>query len=794
MRTVLSFLAGASLLPGALSQANSSYEDYNKEANPDLFPQCLALLNHTFPDCSSGPLANTPVCNRDLDAHTRAKGLISLMTLEELVNQTGNTNLGVPRLGLPNYQVWGEALHGVGRATFKDSGDFSWATSFPMPINTMAAMNKTLIHQIADIISTQLRAFSNAGLGGVDVYSPNINTFRHPVWGRGQETPGEDIYLASVYAYEYITALQGGVDPETIKIIGTAKHYAGYDIESWNNHSRLGNDMIITQQELSEYYTPPFIVASRDAKVRSVMCSYNAVNGVPSCSNKFFLQTLLRDTFDFHENAYVSGDCGAVYNVWNPHGYADDEAGASAASILAGTDIDCGTSYQWHGEDAFAESLISRSDIERGVIRLYTNLVEAGYFDGDEAEFRDITWDNVLETDGWNIAYEAAVESVVLLKNDGTLPLSDDISSVAVIGPWANVTDELQGNYFGPAPYLISPLQGFRDSDLEVHYAKGTDLTSDSTSGFEAALSAARQADAIVFAGGIDNTIEAEAQDRQNITWPGNQLDLIQQLSKLGKPLIVLQMGGGQVDSSSLKNNDNVNALIWGGYPGQSGGHALVDVITGRRAPAGRLVTTQYPAEYAEVFPAIDMNLRPNGSNPGQTYMWYTGEPVYEFGHGLFYTTFEENGEKESAGKFDIQEALTAPHPDVEYVEQQVLLNFTATVKNTGERESDYTGLVYVNTTAGPKPLPNKWVVGFDRLGGLQPGDEQTFTVPITIESVARTDEKGNRVVYPGKYELALNNERSVVLGFELTGQEAVILSWPEDTTSDEGYTERSEL
>ncbi|KAL4946476.1 Exo-1,4-beta-xylosidase xlnD [Aspergillus oleicola] len=791
MKTSLSLLAGVSLLRGALSQANTSYEDYNKEANPDLFPQCTMLLNHTFPDCTSGPLADTPVCNRDLDAQTRARGLISLMTLEELVNQTGNTNLGVPRLGLPNYQVWGEALHGVGRATFKDSGEFSWATSFPMPINTMAALNRTLIHQIADIISTQLRAFSNAGLGGVDVYSPNINTFRHPVWGRGQETPGEDIHLTSVYGYEYITALQGGVDPDTIKIIGTAKHYAGYDIENWNNHSRLGNDMQITQQELSEYYTPPFIVASRDAKVRSVMCSYNAVNGVPSCSNKFFLQTLLRDTFEFDEDGYVSGDCGAVYNVWNPHGYADDEAGASAASILAGTDIDCGTSYQWYGEDAFSESLVSRSDVERGVIRLYTNLVQAGYFDGLDAAFRDITWDHVLETDAWNIAYHAAVESIVLLKNDDTLPLSDDISSVAIIGPWANVTDELQGNYFGPAPYLISPLQAFRDSDLEVHYAKGTDLNSQSTSGFEAALTAARQADAIVFAGGIDNTLEAEAQDRQNITWPGNQLDLIQQLSELDKPLIVLQMGGGQVDSSSLKTNDNVNALIWGGYPGQSGGHALVDIITGKRAPAGRLVTTQYPAEYAEVFPAIDMNLRPNGSNPGQTYMWYTGEPVYEFGHGLFYTTFDEWSDKDSTEKFEIQELLATPHPGVEYVEQRVLLNFTASIKNTGERESDYTALVYVNTTAGPEPYPNKWVVGFDRLGELQPGDEQTLTVPVIVESVARTDEKGNRVVYPGKYELALNNERSVVLAFELTGQEAVILSWPEDTTSDEEFERR---
>ncbi|KAL4923183.1 beta-xylosidase XylA [Aspergillus undulatus] len=789
MKTLASFLTGVALIEGALSQANTSYEDYNVEANPDLFPQCLALLNHSFPDCASGPLSRTSICDRSLDPHTRAASLVSLFTFEELVNQTGNTNLGVPRLGLPNYQVWGEALHGVARATFPDDGDFRWATSFPMPINTMAALNRSLIHQIGEIVSTQLRAFSNAGLGGLDVYSPNINTFRHPVWGRGQETPGEDVFLASVYGYEYITALQGGINfdsdsDSSIKIIANAKHYAGYDIENWNNHSRLGNDMSITQQELSEYYTPPFLVAARDAKVRSFMCSYNSVNGVPSCSNRFFLQTLLRETFDFHEHGYVSGDCGAVYNVWNPHGYASDEAGASAASILAGTDIDCGTSYQWYFEDAFEESRVSRSDIERGVIRLYSNLVSAGYFDGPDAAYRDITWEDVLETDGWNLAYEAAVESIVLLKNDGALPLSNNISSVAVIGPWANVTDELQGNYFGPAPYLISPLDAFRSSELNVHYARGTDLNTHSTSGFDAALRAAQQSDAIIFAGGIDNTLEAEALDRQNITWPGNQLDLVHRLSELGKPLIVLQMGAGQVDSSSLKDNPNVNGLIWGGYPGQSGGDALRDIITGKRAPAGRLVTTQYPADYAEVFPAIDMNLRPRGDNPGQTYMWYTGEPVYEFGHGLFYTTFEESGRNQTAKSFNIQEILSTPHPGLAYVEHQTLHNFTATITNTGERESDYTALLYVNTTAGPEPLPNKWVVGFDRLGSLQPGDERTLTIPVSIGSVARTDELGNRVLYPGRYELALNNERSVVVRFELRGEEAVILSWPEDTTS----------
>ncbi|KAL2839371.1 xylan 1,4-beta-xylosidase Talaromyces emersonii [Aspergillus pseudoustus] len=785
MRSLASLAALAALFPTALGQNNQSFVDYNHESNPDLFPQCLMHLNMSFPDCTSGPLSKNLVCDRSATPHERATALISLFTFEELVNNTGNTGLGVPRLNLPNYQVWGEALHGVGRANFQDEGDFSWATSFPMPITTMAALNRTLIQQIAQIVSTQLRAFSNSGHGGLDVYSPNINTFRHPVWGRGQETPGEDAYLTSVYGYEYITGLQGDPSTDSLKIIATAKHYAGYDIESWHNHSRLGNDMIITPQELAEYYMPPFITAVRDAQVRSVMCSYNAVNGVPSCANQYFLQTLLRETFDFHEDGYVSGDCGAVYNVWNPHGFASNESAASAASIRAGTDIDCGTSYQFYLEDSFGENLLSRSEIERGVIRLYANLIQAGYFDGPDARYRDITWADVLETDSWNIAYEAAVAGTVLLKNENaTLPLSRDIQSVAIIGPWANVTKQLQGNYFGPAPYLSSPLSALQEeSDLTVHYAFGTNISTSSTADFAAALDAANNADAIIFAGGIDGTIEAEAMDRESIAWPGNQLELIARLSELGKPLVVLQMGGGQVDSSSLKGNADVGALLWAGYPGQSGGRAIVDILRGKRAPAGRLVTTQYPASYAEEFSAIDMGLRPNASsgNPGQTYMWYTGEPVYDFGHGLFYTSFSESADGVDAGSFDIQELVTGSHGGFDRVEQGTLLNFSATVRNTGERESDYTGLVFVNTTAGPEPRPNKWVVGFDRLGSLEPGHQKVFSVPVTIDSVARTDERGNRVLYPGKYELALNNERSVVLSFTLEGEEAVLLQWPED-------------
>ncbi|EAW07155.1 beta-xylosidase XylA [Aspergillus clavatus NRRL 1] len=721
----------AAILPSVLAQANTSYADYNTEANPDLTPQSVATIDLSFPDCDNGPLSKTIVCDTLTSPYDRAAALISLFTLEELVNATGNTSPGVPRLGLPPYQVWNEALHGLDRAYFTDEGQFSWSTSFPMPILTMSALNRTLINQVASIISTQGRAFSNAGRYGLDVYSPNINSFRHPVWGRGQETPGEDAYcLSSAYAYEYITGIQGGVDPKSLKLVATAKHYAGYDIENWDGHSRLGNDMNITQQDLSEYYTPQFLVAARDAKVRSVMCSYNAVNGVPSCANSFFLQTLLRDTFGFVEDGYISSDCDSAYNVFNPHEYAANVSSAAADSIRAGTDIDCGTTYQYYFDEAVDQNLLSRADIERGVIRLYSNLMRLGYFD---------------------------------------------------VGPWMNVSTQLQGNYFGPAPYLISPLDAFRDSHLDVNYAFGTNISSNSTDGFSKALSAAKKSDAIIFAGGIDNSLEAETLDRMNITWPGKQLELIDQLSQLGKPLIVLQMGGGQVDSSLLKSNKNVNSLIWGGYPGQSGGQALLDIITGKRAPAGRLVVTQYPAEYATQFPATDMSLRPHGNNPGQTYMWYTGTPVYEFGHGLFYTTFRVSHARAVKIKptYNIQDLLAQPHPGYIHVEQMPFLNFTVDITNTGKASSDYTAMLFANTTAGPAPYPKKWLVGFDRLPTLGPSTSKLMTIPVTINSMARTDELGNRVLYPGKYELALNNERSVVLPLSLTGKPAVLSKWP---------------
>ena len=653
-------------------------------------------------------------------------------------------------------------------------------------------MNRTIINQIASIISTQGRAYNNAGRYGLDVYAPNINGFRSPIWGRGQETPGEDAFLlTSIYAYEYITGMQGGVGPTHPKLVAVPKHFAGYDIENWNNHSRLGNDVNITQRDLAAYYTPQFRTAIMYAKARGLMCSYNAVNGVPSCSNSFFLQTLLRDTWNFGEG-FVSSDCDAVYNVFNPHGYAANQSGAAADSLRAGTDIDCGDTYPNYLLEAFDEGAVTRDEIERALTRLYSGLVEQGYFDGNGSAYRNLGWNDVVETNSWNISYEAAVEGIVLLKNDGTLPIQQGKCSVALIGPWANATTQMQGNYFGVAPYLISPLAAFEaNPDITVNYAVGTEISTNSTANFTDALNAARNSDFIVFAGGIDNTIEAEGQDRQNLTWPGNQLQLIQELSQLGKKLVVLQMGGGQVDSSSLKNNNNVNSLIWGGYPGQSGGQALADIITGKRAPAGRLVTTQYPADYVNEFSQLDMDLAPGNGTSGQTYMWYTGTPVYPFGYGLFYTTFSEKlamntsassygSSSSGSSSFNLTAVATQSHSAYETIEQMPLLDFTVDVTNTGNVASDYSAMLFANTiSAGPAPYPNKWLVGIDRLAEIQPRGSSTMTISLPIGALARANSQGNLVVYPGSYELALNTDRSVVYQLTLTGDAATIQKWP---------------
>ncbi|KIK68708.1 glycoside hydrolase family 3 protein [Collybiopsis luxurians FD-317 M1] len=753
-----------------------------------------------FPDCTNGPLANNTICDTSVNFVDRAKALVAEFTLDEMIANTGYDTPGVARLGLPPYIWWNEALHGVAGSpgsnfTPQGSGEnFSYATSFPAPILLGATFDDQLINEMGTVISTEARAFNNFGHAGLSFFTPNINPFKDPRWGRGQETPGEDPLHSGRYARALITGLQGGLGSELngangryLKIIADCKHYAAYDMEDWEGNARTAFDAIVSIQDLAEYYSPSFQACVRDAEAASIMCSFNSVNGIPACASKYLMQDITRDYFGLGENQWITSDCDAVANIFDPHNYTNSFVNASALALHAGTDIDCGTTYSDNFGAALNQSLIQESDIVRALVRRYGSLVRLGYFDSPDVQpYRQLDFSDVSTPAAQQLAYILAVEGITLLKNDGILPLKSSKSTIALIGPWANATTQMQSNYNGAAPFLISPLAAFQNAGFRVNFANGTTISGNSTSGFSAALAVARSSDIIVFAGGIDGTVENEALDRIDITWPGNQLELIEELAAIGKPFIVLQMGGGQLDSSTIKASASISALVWGGYPGQSGGAAIVDILTGKQAPSGRLPTIQYPANYVNEVPMTDMTLRPSSTNPGRTYKWYTGESVYPFGFGLHYTSFSLSWSRAPKKSYNIQSLVAAAgSSDTVHTDLALLdLAFQLMVRNTGSVMSDYVALLFSNTTAGPTPAPIKQLMGYTRVKSIAAGHSAMAQLNVTLGSIARVDENGNSVLYPGSYTIwvdtDINGRGVAITSFELTGKQQTISEWPQ--------------
>ncbi|KAJ7850775.1 glycoside hydrolase family 3 protein [Mycena olivaceomarginata] len=706
-----------------------------------------------FPDCVSGPLVNTTDCDASATPTARAQALIAMFTTDELVSNTNVGAPGVPRLGAAN-----EALHGVASSpgiVFAASGDFSFATSFPAPLHMSAAFDDPAVKAVGAVISTVGRAFNNAERAGLDYFTPNINPFRDPRWGRGQETPGEDPFRVAQYAYNFVEGLQGGIDPPQFKVVADCKHLAGYDLENPPGTNRFVFDAVISQQDLASYYLLPFQSCVRDAKAASIMCGFNAVNGLPSCADPFLLQTLLRDFWGFNEERWVTADCDAIEFMFDQRHFVPDFAHAAAAGMNAGADLDCGTTYGDNLGAALDMGLVNVSTIARALTRQYASFMRLGYFDPPASQpYRQLSWTDVNTPDAQQLAHQLAADGMVLLKNDGTLPLASTIKKLALIGPWASATTAMQSNYAGPAPFLISP---------------SPPRNPPASPGFAAAVAAAQAADAVVFAGGL--TIVT-------IEWPGNQLDLIAQLAAVGKPLVVLQFGGGQVDDAALKVNANVSAIVWGGYPGQSGGTAVVDILTGKISPAGRLPVTQYPADYVNQVPMTDMTLRPSSTNPGRTYKWFTGTPTYEFGTGLSYTTFGVSFASPPAASYDIQ-ALVYAGQGSAHIDLALLDTFSVAVHNTGTVASDFVTLLFVNTTAGPAPFPTKELVSYVRSKGVGAGSTVTAQLPVTLGSIARTDEDGNAWLYPGDYTLLVDVPTAITRSFQLTGNKVQLSHFP---------------
>jgi beta-D-xylosidase 4 len=747
-----------------------------------LNPQGNQTSTAFVPACQTQPLCSHQVCDTSLSIAERVASLVSSLTLEEKILNLVDSSAGSQRLGLPAYEWWSEATHGVGSApgvqfTSKPA-NFSYATSFPAPILTAAAFDDALVSQIAGVIGKEGRAFGNYGFSGFDFWAPNINAFRDPRWGRGQETPGEDSFVIQSYVRNFIPGLQGD-DLNDKQVIATCKHFAVYDIET----GRYGNDYNPTQQDLADYFLAPFKTCVRDTAVGSVMCSYNAVDGIPACANEYLLDQVLRDHWNFSEQYnYVVSDCGAVTDIWQYHNFTDSEESAASIALNAGVDLECGSSYLKLNE-SLESNQTTVNALDQALTRLYSALFTVGFFDG--SKYSSFDFSDVSTPEAESLAYEAAVEGMTLLKNNGDLlPLSSDhkYKSVAIIGPYANATTQLQGDYSGTPPYLISPLQAFEGYGWKVNYAEGTAINNQSTAGFSSALTAAENSDLVIYLGGIDNSLEAETLDRTSLTWPGNQLDLITSLSKLHKPMVVIQFGGGQVDDSALLENVGIQSLIWAGYPSQSGGLALLDLLVGKRSIAGRLPITQYPASYANQVSIFDINLRPRGSSPGRTYKWYQGKPVLPFGYGLHYTEFDFGWEQNLDRAYNIQQLVASckAKSGNSVNDNTPFTTIKARVKNVGHRSSDYVGMLFISSdNAGPVPRPNKSLVSYARLHDIATGSEQTLDLPLTLGSLARADENGNLVIFPGDYKIVLDVFEHLTLTFSLQGSPLAIDTLP---------------
>ncbi|KAE8009186.1 hypothetical protein FH972_005636 [Carpinus fangiana] len=544
-------------------------------------------------DVGSNPaLASFGFCNTSLGINLRVGDLVKRLTLQEKISFLVNTAGSVSRLGVPKYEWWSEALHGVsyvGPGT-KFSNAVPGATSFPQVILTAATFNTSLFQAIGRVVSTEARAMYNVGLAGLTYWSPNINIFRDPRWGRGQETPGEDPLLSSKYGAGYVKGLQQRDDGDTngLKVAACCKHYTAYDLDNWKGTDRYHFNAVVSQQDLDDTFQPPFKSCVIDGNVASVMCSYNQVNGKPTCADPDLLAGVIRGEWKL--NGYIVSDCDSIDVYYNSQHYTKTPEEAAAKALLAGLDLDCGSFLGKYTEGAIKGGLVDEAAVDKAISNNFATLMRLGFFDGDPSKqlYGKLGPKDVCTPEHQELAREAARQGIVLLKNSpGSLPLSPTaIKSLAVIGPNANVTKTMIGNYEGTPCKYTTPLQGLTAS-VATSYQAGCSNVACGTAQVDDAKKIAATADATVLIMGADLSIEAESRDRVDITLPGQQQLLVTEVTKVAMgPVILVIMSGGGMDVSFAKNDSKITSILWVGYPGEAGGAAIADVIFGYFNPS----------------------------------------------------------------------------------------------------------------------------------------------------------------------------------------------------------------
>ena len=672
----------------------------------------------------------------------RAAELVAKMTLEEKVEQTMNWAPAIERLGIKAYNWWNEALHGVARAGV--------ATVFPQSIGLAATFDEDFIEEVADAISTEGRAKFNMQqqYGDTDIYkgltfwSPNVNIFRDPRWGRGHETFGEDPYLTSRLGVRFVQGLQGH-DDTYLKAAACAKHSA---VHSGPEDIRHSFNAVASKQDMAETYLPAFKACVQEAGVEAVMGAYNRTNGAPCCGNKELLQDTLREKWGFE--GHVVSDCWAIKDFHEGHKVTDTPVESVAMAMNNGCDLNCGNLFHYL-KQAVEEGLVKESRLDEALVNLFTTRMKLGVFDEKgQNPFDEIPYSVVDSKPMQELNLKAAEKCVVLLKNEGgLLPLDKKAyKTVGVIGPNANNRRALVGNYEGTASRYITVLEGLQDylgDDVRVVTSEGCHLchTKSQNLGMEddrisEVKGVCDESDIIIAVMGLDSGLEGEegdegnefaSGDKPNLELPGLQQHVLETIYASGKPVVLVLLSG-----SALAVNwadEHVPAILQGWYPGAQGGKAIAEILFGEKNPEGKLPVTFYRS--TDELPAFT-----DYSMKNRTYRYMQSEALYPFGYGLSYTDFTYSDVKASAEK------VGADGVDI-----------TATVTNSGKTAGTETVQVYVKVCR--EGTPNAQLKGIRKVA-LAAGESKTVTLHLPKEALGVFDENG---------ELQVNGEVKVYVG-----------------------------
>ncbi|PNT63713.1 probable beta-D-xylosidase 7 isoform X2 [Brachypodium distachyon] len=630
-------------------------------------------------------------------------------------------------------------------------------------------------------IGTEARALYNLGQAqGLTIWSPNVNIYRDPRWGRGQETPGEDPTTASKYAVAFVKGLQG-TSATTLQTSACCKHATAYDLEDWNGVVRYNFNAKVTLQDLADTFNPPFKSCVEEGKATCVMCAYTNINGVPACASS----DLITKTFkgDWGLNGYVSSDCDAVALLRDAQRYRATPEDTVAVALKAGLDLNCGNYTQVHGMSALQQGKMTEQDVDNALKNLFAVRMRLGHFDGDprtSALYGSLGAADVCSPAHKNLALEAAQSGIVLLKNDaGILPLDPSaVASAAAIGHNANDPAALNGNYFGPPCETTTPLQGLQGYVKNVKFLAGCDSAACGFAATGQAVTLASSSDYVILFMGLSQKEEQEGIDRTSLLLPGKQQNLITAVASASKrPVILVLLTGGSVDITFAKSNPKIGAILWAGYPGQAGGLAIARVLFGDHNPSGRLPVTWYPEEFTKV-PMTDMRMRadPATGYPGRSYRFYQGKTVYKFGDGLSYSKFSRqlvsSTNTHQVPNTNLLTGLTARtatdggmsyyHVEEIGVEGCDKLKFPAVVEvqNHGPMDGKHSVMMFLrwpNSTGTGRPVSQ--LVGF-RSQHLKAGEKASLTFDVSpCEHFARAREDGKKVIDRGSHFLVVGKD-----------------------------------